>query len=219
MSSLVRTEESVSRVHWQGAVRAVQCRAWVWRYRTDNRTHHHLGFNLWVEGEAAGRPGKFIVAISDTQQRKLQFRIGDEARGTAWPCVKARHDIADYYRAGGLKIVSRPEAALESVRPPFLGIPPPVSVFERRGARMLDPSRWRTVCRTCLWANKSAVEIEYDFGKSKRYRQETFCYGPKSCRLYARGRPRPVPYKGVDHDSMDDGGLDDCCTGHRHGDE
>ena len=70
-----------------------------------------------------------------------------------------------------------------------------------------------------MWANKSAVEIEYNFGKSKRYRSETFCYGPKSCPLYAMGEPRAVPYYGHSYPSMDDGGLDDSITGHRGQDE
>jgi hypothetical protein len=219
MTHAERKNEPAARIRWQGEIQAVQCRAWVWRYRTDNRTHHHLGFNLWVKGEAGDHPGKFIVAISDSQQRKLQLRIGDGARGTAWPCEKAKHDIADLYRAGGLRIISRLDAPTQQQAPPFVGTPPPLEVFEARGARMLDPTRWRNECMTCVWANKSAVEIEYNFGKSKRYRTETFCYGPKSCRLYERGEPRPVPYYGEDFASVDDGGLDDCCTGHRGGDE
>ena len=84
---------------------------------------------------------------------------------------------------------------------------------------MLDAKRWRFKCQTCMWANKSRVEIEYVFGKSKRYRSETFCYGPKSCRLYAMGDPREVPYRetwktegGIE---VDDGNLDDCLTSER----
>lgn len=212
-------KQSISRVRWRGEIQAVQCRAWVWRYKTDNRTHHHLGFNLWIEGEVAGQAGKFIVAVSDTQHRKMRFRIGDFLRGTAWPCMKAAHEIADYYRAGGFKIISRPDGQLEHTKSPFANTLPPLEVFEARGARMLDQKQWRRACMTCMWANKSAVEIEYKFGRVKRYRKETFCYGPKSCPLYKMGKPRPVQYFGDGFPSMDDGGLDDCCTGHRGEDE
>ena len=59
---------------------------------------------------------------------------------------------------------------------------------------MLDAKLWRKQCFTCMWANKSAIEIEYKFGKVKRYRKETFCYGPRSCPLYDMGPPREVPY-------------------------
>jgi hypothetical protein len=219
MTRVVTSGETTSPIFWSGKIHAVQCRAWVWRYLTDNRTHHHLGFNLWVEGEAADNSGKFIVAISAIQQHKLQFRIGDVVKGTAWPCKNAKHEIADFYRAGGLRVLSRADEPREQDAPPFVGTPPPQEVFEARGARMLDPRRWRKECMTCMWANKSAVEIEYNFGKSKRYRAETFCYGPKSCPLYAMGEPRAVPYYGHDYPSMDDGGLDDCITGHRGQDE
>jgi len=41
------------------------------------------------------------------QHTKLQFCIGDVFTGTAWPCIKAKHEIADYYRAGGFKALSR----------------------------------------------------------------------------------------------------------------
>ena len=57
---------------------------------------------------------------------------------------------------------------------------------------MLDAKLWRKQCFACMWANKSAVEIEYKFGKVKRYRKETFCYGPRSCPLYDTGPPRQV---------------------------
>ena len=38
-----------AKVRWSGIVRAIQSRARVWRYRTDNRTHYHVGLNVWLE--------------------------------------------------------------------------------------------------------------------------------------------------------------------------
>jgi hypothetical protein len=220
MTKAVNTEPSQqpsSRIRWQGQIESVQCRAWVWRYKTDNRTHHHLGFNLFVKGEADGREGRFIVAVSDTQHTKLQFRIGDVFKGTAWPCIKAKHDIADYHRAGGFKALSRADEQTDPAGPPFTGLLPPIEVFQRRGPRMLDAKLWRKPCFACMWANKSAVEIEYKFGKVKRYRKETFCYGPRSCPLYDMGPPRQVQYFDT-FPSIDDGWMDDLCTEQR-GDE
>jgi hypothetical protein len=207
----IDTDEEKSSIRWQGRVVAVQCRAWVWRYRTDNRTHHHLGFNLWLDGEADGKNGRFVVAVSDTQHGKMQFKIGDELKGTAWPCIDAKHDIADYYRAGGFKRLGCTEERAPANGPPFSGLLPPLAVFEKRGARMLDAKLWRKACFTCMWANKSAVEIEYKFGEIKRYRKETFCYGPRSCPLYAMGPPRPVQYIHT-FPVMDEGWLDELCT-------
>lgn len=203
----------IVKIKWQGRILAIQCRAWVWRYKTDNRTHHLLGYNIWLKNDKE----KFIVAISETQYQKAQFRIGDVVKGTAWPCTKkSKHDIADYYRAGSLKIITKAPDTPECTGPPFTNILPELHEYDNLGARMLDSKKWSKECFTCMWANKSAVEIEYDFGKTKRYRKETFCYGPFDCIHYDMGKPRPVQYKGDCGDSvLDDGCLDDCCTSWR----
>ena len=109
----------------------------------DNRTHHYLGFNLFVKGEADDREGRFIVAVSNTQCMKIQFRIGDVFRGTAWPCFQAKHDIADYYRAGQFRALARSDDRAGNAGPPFLGLLPPIEEFQRRGPRMLDARLWR----------------------------------------------------------------------------
>jgi hypothetical protein len=83
---------------------------------------------------------------------------------------------------------------------------------------MLDAKLWRKQCFCCMWANKSAVEIEFKFGKVKRYRKETFCYGPRSCPLYDMGPPRPVQYFDT-CPSMDDGWMDELCTELRREDD
>ena len=145
------SKQPSSRIRWQGQIESVQCRAWVWRYKTDNRTHHHLGFNLFVKGEADGREGRFIVAVSDTQHTKLQFRIGDVFKGTAWPCIRAKHDIADYHRAGKFKALSRAHEQSDPAGPPFTGRLPPLELFQRRGPRMLDAKLWRKQCFACMW--------------------------------------------------------------------
>lgn len=213
MSGLPRTK-----CHWEGTVLAVQPRAKIWRYRMDNRTHTMLGFNLWLDGERDGTPTHFSVAISGLQQSKLLFRVGDEASGTAWPVENPKKEVADLYRAGDLRVIERREIPPTTIPPPFGGVPPPLGTYQARGARMLAEQRWKFACMTCVWANRSAVEIEYNFGKTKRYRQETFCYGPKSCSLYTMGRPRAVPYKDCGS-SMDEGWMDAMLTGHRGDDE
>ena len=64
----------------------------------------------------------------------------------------------------------------------------------------------------------AAVTIEYDWGVRQKYRFESFCYGPKSCKFYKMGKPRVVPYKG-DGSSYDDGCLDEIITESRSWDE
>ena len=84
--------------------------------------------------------------------------------------------------------------------------------YEERGARLLSKSLWKTKCFKCIWANMANVEIQFDFDKNiKKYRFETFCYGPYSCGFYKMGRPRCVPYKNRGS-AIDDGSLDGLCT-------
>ncbi len=69
------------KIEWQGTIVSIQPRTTVWRYRLDNRTHYHRGYNLFLDGEANGIKTQFSVAISEKQQQKLIFRIGDVAKG------------------------------------------------------------------------------------------------------------------------------------------
>ena len=206
------------KIVWHGIIKSIQPRTTVWRYVLDNRTHSHLGYNLFLDGVAGGMEVPFSVAISEKQQEKFAFRIGDELQGTAWTKMYEVSDYADYYRAGGFKILSRTEQAVLALPPPFLLPPPDMETYEWRGARMLSKTCWKGKCFQCVWANMAAVEIEYNWGVSRKYRFESFCYGPKSCKLYKMGKPRAVPYK--DRGTFyDEGWLDDICTENRDFDD
>lgn len=201
------------KIGWNGTIMSIQPRTTVWRYRLDNRTHYHRGYNIFLDGEANGNKKQFSVAISEKQQIKLVFRIGDEVKGTAWTKMYVVSDYADYYRAGGLKITKKAEQ-INTTPPPYLIEPPDMATYEWRGARMLSASCYKGKCFQCVYATMSAVEIEYNWGVSKKYRFESFCYGPKSCKYYKMGKPRAVPYK--DSDSVfDEGWMDDLCTERR----
>jgi hypothetical protein len=202
------------KIKWAGRITAVQPRTRVWRYVSDNRTHYHTGYNLFLTGDQ----GAFSVAISEKQQQKMAFRIGDLATGTAWTKKHPKREAADYYRAGALKVVERADE-MDSTSEPWIACVPALAVYEARGARMLATARWRGKCHGCIWANKASVEIQWCFDKDiKRYRLETFCYGPKSCSHYAMGKPRNVPYRGG-RSGVDDGCLDDIITDHRGWDD
>lgn len=211
------TVNEPEKIEWQGTIRSIQPRTTVWRYRLDNRTHYHIGYNLFLDGEADGRKTQFSVAISEKQQQKLIFRIGDVAKGTAWTKMYEVSDYADYYRAGGLKIIEKAELT-DTTPPPYRIEPPDMATYKERGARMLSASSYKGKCFPCAWATMSAVEIEYNWGVTKRYRFESFCYGPKSCKLYKMGKPRAVPYKGCGS-SYDEGWMDDLCTEGRGSDD
>jgi len=206
-----------TKIEWQGIILSIQPRTNVWRYVIDNRTHSHIGYNLFLDGYENGAKGQFCVAISEKQQQSGGFCIGDVVKGTAWTKMYPQWEYADYYRAGALKLISKttsdPEAA-----PPWKIAPPDMQTYEWRGARILSLSCWKGKCFQCVWANMANVTIEYDWGKTQKWRFESFCYGPKSCKFYKMGKPRSVPYKGRGS-FPDDGGLDELCSENRGWDD
>ena len=185
----------------------------------DNRTHYHIGFNLFIVGDSSDGKKQFSVAISEKQQFKGLFRIGDMLKGTAWTKQYQEREFADYYRAGSLKLLNRAFENSEMISPPWMIIPPTMQTYEERGAILLSKRLWETKCFKCIWANMANVEIQWDFDKNiKKYRFETFCYGPKTCKFYKMGRPRSVPYKNRGS-AIDDGCLDELCTEGRNDDD
>jgi hypothetical protein len=207
------------KIEWEGMIRSIQPRTRVWRYVTDNRTHYHIGYNLFIEGNSDDNKTEFSVAISENQQQKHDFGIGDVVKGTGWTKQYPEREFADYNRAGALKHISKAASTVESSAPPWVISLPPMETYEERGARMLSRSQWKTKCFKCVWASMSNVEIIWDFDKKiSKYRFESFCYGPKSCKFYKMGRPRSVPYKGR-IPATDEGWLDDLITEGRDYDE
>lgn len=208
-----------SKMNWQGKIVSIQPRTRVWRYLTDNRTHYHLGYNFFLEGHSSEGKKQFTVAISEKQKIKGLYQIGDVLEGTAWTKMYKEREFADYYRAGSLKLLDRLKDNVKVMPPPWVTMPPSLQIYEERGARMLSRSLWKTKCFQCIWANMANAEIQWDFDKDiKKYRFETFCYGPKSCKYYKMGRPRSVPYKNRDS-ALDDGYLDVLCTDERDDDD
>ena len=201
------------KIEFQGTIQSVQPRSTVWRYKTDNRTHKLTGYNLFLAGTAAGEEKAFSIAISEKQLQKYRFHIGDEIKGSAWTKLYAKLEAADYYRVSNLKKLQAAEPV--RTREPFIGDLYDLTVYDRRGCRMLSEARWKGKCFPCKWACKASVTIEYNFGVSQRYRYETFCYGPEDCSLYAMGRKRGVPYIGTSG-IFDEGWIDEICLQYRY---
>ena len=124
------------KLNWQGEIVAIQPRTRIWRYLMDNRTHYHLGYNLFIVGDSSEGKNQFSVAISEKQQVKGLFRIGDILEGTAWTKQYEEREFADYYRAGSLKCLRRAATDLESLPPPWMMLPPSMQTYEERGARL-----------------------------------------------------------------------------------
>lgn len=208
-----------TKINWQGEILSIQPRTRVWRYIIDNRTHYHLGYNFFIDGESEGVKKNFVVAISEKQQLKGSYKIEDKIKGTAWTKKYEKREYADYYRVGSLELVDRKNENIVMIPPPWTKTPPSMSVYEERGARILSKASWKNKCFKCIWANMANVEIQWDFDRNiKKYRFETFCYGPKSCENYKIGRPPSVPYKNRGS-ALDDGSLDEMCTENRGEDD
>jgi len=162
---------------------------------------------------------QFSVAISEKQQQTTSFRIGDEASGTGWTKKYPKWEYAEYYRAGALKRVKQNDEPYDDKFPPWLGNLPDMETYEQRGCRVLSKACWKGKCFKCKWATMANVTIEYNWGVTQKWRFESFCYGPKSCKLYKRGADPMIPYKGYGSTPDSHGGFDEILTENREWDE
>lgn len=181
----------------------------------DERYHNYLGYVLRVKGVIGGQPGEFLVAVGKSAHAKYQFCIGMELSGSAVPVENPRLEVAAYYKASGIKKLGE-GSFVPSSAPPVHRIPPDLEVYRQRGHRRLDPKTYHAKCLTCIWGCQMPVEMIIDQWnpENKRYRLETFCYGPKSCALYRAGATRKVPGRqGMSWEEED--WVDDEATSHR----
>jgi hypothetical protein len=207
------------KVPWKGRVVSVQPRIRLLR-SFDERSHSYLGFCLYLKGSVGEREGEFSVGIGKAAQTKHQFRMGDVVSGSSVPVDDTRKEPVEYYRTSGLKLESREQGQSESSEPPWLGPPPDLETYRERGHRRLDSRRYQGSCLSCMWGCRMPVEMIIDHWNPgrKRYRFETFCYGPKSCALYRAGATRKVPgRRGMTWEEED--WIDEDTTSHRHMDE
>ena len=207
-----------SKLEWQGRVVAVQPRIRLMR-SFDQRSHGYLGYILRIQGTAGLETQEFLVAVGKAAHAKHQFRRGDEISGKGVQVINTRLGSAKIYKVSGLKVLSR-EAATAEDQPPFVGVPPTLEVYRERGHRRLDARTYGTKCTTCIWGCEMAVEMIVDHWKPsvRRYRRETFCYGPKICPVYKAGPTRKVPgRKGMTWEEED--WVDEDATAHRGPDD
>ena len=94
-------------------------------------------------------------------------------------------ETVEFYKVSNLK-VGPPEPEDEAPPPPWRGVPPPLAVYRERGHRRLAARTFQQKCWNCIWGCRMPVEMIIDQWNPsrRRYRTETFCYGPLSCPLY-----------------------------------
>ncbi|KKK56703.1 hypothetical protein LCGC14_3061860 [marine sediment metagenome] len=207
------------KVQWKGSVVSVQPRIRLLR-SFDERSHSYLGFCLYLKGEVGEREGAFSVGIGKAAQAKHHFRVGDVVSGSSALVEDTRKEPVEYYKTSDLKLLSREQGQSESTGPPWLGGPPDLETYRERGHRRLDGRTYQGSCLNCKWGCRMPVEMIIDHWNPgrKRYRLETFCYGPKSCTLYRAGATRKVPgRRGMTWEEED--WIDEDETSHRDMDE
>ena len=208
----------MQKVAWSGTIAAVQPRIRLIRC-DDERQHSYHGYVLRIEGTCGGESGEVMVAVGRAAHEKHRFRVGMEVSGLAVPVADPRTETAGWYKPSRLKIVRDVEEEPSS-GPPFHGVPPDMDTYRARGHRRLDTRTYDTRCATCTWGCRMPVVLVLDRWNpsKKRYRVETFCYGPKSCSFYRAGRERTVP--GQEGSSYTEGDwVDESATAHRGPDE
>lgn len=205
----------MEKVLFEGVIISVQPRIRLLR-SFDERAHTYLGYALVVADIRSGQ--NLSLGIGVGTQQKHKFRVGLTISGSCSRVQDPHTESVDYYRVSRLKILS--ENPEDSSFPPWKTIPPELPVYRERGPRRLSVRTYESKCTSCIWGCKMAVEIiidQWNPGKRK-YRQETFCYGPKNCALYASGPTRKVPgRKGMVFEEED--WVDEMLTSDREEDE
>ena len=199
---------------WQGEVVSIQPRIRLSR-SFDERSHSYLGYVLRLRGILNGEAKEFVVAVGKGAHEKHQFCAGDQISGKSVSVSDTNLEIADVYKTSALKVLTQgDEPAGDS--PPYIDVPPPLEAYRERGHRRLAAVTYATKCMTCIWGCQMPVEMILDHWNPqvRRYRRETFCYGPKACPIYKAGPTRKVPgRKGMTWEEED--WIDENATAHR----
>ena len=205
----------MEKILFEGVIVSIQPRIRLLR-SFDQSSHSYLGYALVIADREMQQD--ICVGIGVGAQEKHQARVGMTISGACSPVLDPDMESVDYYRASKLKILA--ENPIDTSFPPWKIVPPPLPDYRERGPRRLSARTYESKCLSCIWGCKMAVEIiidQWNPGKRK-YRVETFCYGPKNCALYASGPIRKVPGRnGMVYEEED--WVDEMLTSHREEDE
>lgn len=168
---------------FEGVVTSIQPRIRVLR-SFDRDSPSYLGYALTLLDATSGRT--YSIGIGVGSQQKHQFRVGMTISGSCIAVLEPHLESVDYYRASKLKRLS--ESPEDRTSPPWRIAPPPISVYRSLSPRRLSEKAYEKACLSCIWGCRMAVEIITEEGpEEQRYRMETFCYGPATCKLYVKG--------------------------------
>jgi hypothetical protein len=217
-----------AKITFKGIILSVQPRIRLIR-SFDESSHNYLGYALFIRGliydptesdhqKVDGVVREFSVGIGKAAQQKHQFCVGDEITGECVPVADDRLEPVEYYKASKLKKPGHVEN--NTTPPPWETIPPDLQVYRERGHRRLAARTYDSKCTSCIWGCRMPVEIIIDNWnpRKRKYRFETFCYGPLSCKFYKAGPTRKVEGRnGMIYEEED--WVDEEATAHREIDE
>ena len=208
----------IAKIQWHGELTSVQPRIRLTR-SFDECSHTYLGYALRVDGEVDDEKSEFWIGVGRAAQAKHQFAVGLAVSGECLPVADPRLETVDFYKASKLTVHVR-ALRKDCSPPPWLDIPPELPSYRARGHRRLHGRTYNAKCSGCMWGCRMAVEMIIDHWNpsQRRYRTETFCYGPKSCPWYKAGPKRNVPgRRGMTYTEED--WVDENATAHRDDDE
>ncbi len=203
----------VEKIPWSGVLTSVQPRIRLNR-SFDQRSHMYQGYVLRVRGSFGGENREFLVGVGEGAHARHHLQVGDTVSGEALPVADPRLETVELYKVSKLKVVVR-SSDEEGQPPPWHGVPPKLPVYRERGHRRLAARTYDDKCTSCIWGCKMAVEMIIDHWNpsQRRYRTETFCYGPRSCPVYKPGPTRKVPgRRGMTYEEED--WVDEDTKGH-----
>ena len=205
----------MEKILFEGAIVSIQPRIRLLR-SFDQSSHSYLGYALIVADRETEE--ELSIGIGMGSQEKHQFRVGMTISGACSPVLDPAIESVEYYRASQLKKLS--EEPVDPTYPPWKIVAPSLPDYRERGPRRLSAKTYESKCSSCIWGCKMAVEIIIDQWnpRKKKYRVESFCYGPKNWKLYASGPIRRVPGRnGMVYEEED--WVDEMLTSHREEDE
>ena len=181
------------KVHFEGRIISVQPRIRLLR-SFDQRSHSYLGYVLQIGGTMGMEKRRFHLAVGKGTHSKQRFQVGQKISGACEPVADTRQETAEFYKASNLETLNE-LGDLNIKPPPWLGVPQDLQVYRERRHRRLSSQTYEKYCTSCIWGCRMPVEMIIDQWNPnvKQYRQETFCYGPKSCSVYEAGPIRKVP--------------------------
>jgi hypothetical protein len=206
-----------SKISFEGIIISVQPRIRLIR-SFDERYHNYLGYALVIRGLVDDVEREFSIGIGKAAQKKHGFCVGDEIIGECVPVADERLEPVEFYKVSKLKKTDHIDNP--TTPPPWEVVPPAIETYRERGHRRLAARTYNNKCTSCIWGCRMPVEIIIDHWDplKRKYRFETFCYGPLSCKFYKAGPTRKVEgRKGMVYEEED--WVDEEAVGHRELDE